>query len=73
LFHFPLARRNRLDLRQNEELNCNLFRYNVVRETRASRNRAAAICAGFAFSFRYEFQTIIFALESGVAIVLAFL
>jgi hypothetical protein len=33
----------------------------------------AAICAGFAFNFRYEFLTIIFALESGVATMLALL
>jgi hypothetical protein len=33
----------------------------------------AAICAGFCFSFRYEFLTIIFALESGVATMLVLL
>jgi hypothetical protein len=33
----------------------------------------AAICAGFAFSFHYEFLTIIFVLESGVATMLALL
>jgi hypothetical protein len=33
----------------------------------------AAICAGFAFSSNYEFLTIIFALESGVGIMLALL
>jgi hypothetical protein len=33
----------------------------------------AAICAGFAFSFNYGFLTIIFALESGVATMLALL
>jgi hypothetical protein len=33
----------------------------------------AAICAGFAFSFNYEFLTMIFALETGVAIMLALL
>jgi hypothetical protein len=33
----------------------------------------AAICAGFAFSSNYEFLTILFALESGVATVLAIL
>jgi hypothetical protein len=33
----------------------------------------AAICAGFGFSSHYEFLTIIFALESGVATMLAIL
>jgi len=33
----------------------------------------AAMCAGFAFDLRYEFLTIIFALESGVATMLALL
>jgi hypothetical protein len=32
-----------------------------------------AICAGFAFSSNYEFLTMIFALESSVAIMLAIL
>jgi len=33
----------------------------------------AAICAGIAFSFNYEFLTIILALESAVAIMLVLL